>query len=98
MQDSLGGNSKTTIIANVSPSIWSVLKNKFAPHGYFVGFVLLFCLIFLLITLQHICSSANETLSTLKFAQRAKLIQNNVQPFNSFFFFSQYMILATFVA
>lgn len=24
------------------------------------------------------CSSANETLSTLKFAQRAKLIQNNV--------------------
>lgn len=24
------------------------------------------------------CSSTNETLSTLKFAQRAKLIQNNV--------------------
>ncbi|KAK4493424.1 hypothetical protein RD792_017674 [Penstemon davidsonii] len=44
LQDSLGGNSKTTIIANVSPST----------------------------------SSANETLSTLKFAQRAKLIQNNV--------------------
>ncbi|XP_052205946.1 kinesin-like protein KIN-12C [Diospyros lotus] len=43
LQDSLGGNSKTTIIANVSPSI----------------------------------CSANETLSTLKFAQRAKLIQNN---------------------
>ncbi|GAY35574.1 hypothetical protein CUMW_017130 [Citrus unshiu] len=44
LQDSLGGNSKTTIIANVSPSI-----------------------------------SANETLSTLKFAQRAKLIQNNAK-------------------
>ncbi|RLM86547.1 phragmoplast orienting kinesin-1-like [Panicum miliaceum] len=44
LQDSLGGNSKTTIVANVSPSI---------------------------------CSSS-ETLSTLKFAQRAKLIQNNV--------------------
>nr|XP_043618816.1 kinesin-like protein KIN-12D [Erigeron canadensis] len=43
LQDSLGGNSKTMIIANVSPSI----------------------------------SSAFETLSTLKFAQRAKLIQNN---------------------
>ncbi|PKA54315.1 Kinesin-like protein KIN12A [Apostasia shenzhenica] len=43
LQDSLGGNSKTVIIANVSPSI----------------------------------CSANETLSTLKFAQRAKLIQNN---------------------
>ncbi|KAL0308069.1 UNVERIFIED_CONTAM: Kinesin-like protein KIN-12C [Sesamum angustifolium] len=43
LQDSLGGNSKTTIIANVSPST----------------------------------CSANETLSTLKFAQRAKLIQNN---------------------
>ncbi|XP_031480769.1 kinesin-like protein KIN-12F isoform X2 [Nymphaea colorata] len=43
LQDSLGGNSKTMIIANVSPSL---------------------C-----------CSS--ETLSTLKFAQRAKLIQNN---------------------
>ncbi|XP_021651658.2 kinesin-like protein KIN-12D [Hevea brasiliensis] len=43
LQDSLGGNSKTMIIANVSPSI---------------------------------CCSA-ETLSTLKFAQRAKLIQNN---------------------
>ncbi|KAL8151226.1 hypothetical protein V2J09_021034 [Rumex salicifolius] len=45
LQDSLGGNSKTTIIANVSPS---------------------FC-------------SATETLSTLKFAQRAKLIQNNAK-------------------
>ncbi|XP_059641625.1 kinesin-like protein KIN-12C [Cornus florida] len=45
LQDSLGGNSKTTMIANVSPS---------------------FC-------------SANETLSTLKFAQRAKLIQNNAK-------------------
>ncbi|XP_020592700.1 kinesin-like protein KIN-12F [Phalaenopsis equestris] len=43
LQDSLGGNSKTMIIANVSPSI---------------------------------CST-NETLSTLKFAQRAKVIQNN---------------------
>ncbi|KAM7279737.1 hypothetical protein ACFE04_006871 [Oxalis oulophora] len=45
LQDSLGGNSKTAIIANVSPS----------------------------------SSSANETLSTLKFAQRAKLIQNNAK-------------------
>ncbi|KAG6471084.1 hypothetical protein ZIOFF_072181 [Zingiber officinale] len=44
LQDSLGGNSKTMIIANVSPSI----------------------------------CSANETLSTLRFAQRARLIQNNV--------------------
>ncbi|KAI8011912.1 Kinesin-like protein KIN-12C [Camellia lanceoleosa] len=44
-EDSLGGNSKTTIIANVSPSI----------------------------------CSANGTLSTLKFAQRAKLIQNNAK-------------------
>ncbi|XP_020525578.1 kinesin-like protein KIN-12F isoform X2 [Amborella trichopoda] len=43
LQDSLGGNSKTMIIANVSPSI----------------------------------GCANETFSTLKFAQRAKLIQNN---------------------
>ncbi|KAJ4829159.1 hypothetical protein Tsubulata_032718 [Turnera subulata] len=43
LQDSLGGNSKTTIIANISPSI---------------------------------CSSL-ETLSTLKFAQRAKFIKNN---------------------
>ncbi|KAK7388059.1 hypothetical protein VNO78_22862 [Psophocarpus tetragonolobus] len=45
LQDSLGGNSKTIIIANVSPSI----------------------------------CCANETLSTLKFAQRAKLIQNNAK-------------------
>ncbi|KAH1116640.1 hypothetical protein GLYMA_17G038700v4 [Glycine max] len=45
LQDSLGGNSKTMIIANVSPSI----------------------------------CCANETLSTLKFAQRAKLIQNNAK-------------------
>ncbi|KAL2927570.1 Kinesin-like protein KIN-12D [Bienertia sinuspersici] len=43
LQDSLGGNSKTMIIANISPSI---------------------------------CCAA-ETLNTLKFAQRAKLIQNN---------------------
>ncbi|KAL3727874.1 hypothetical protein ACJRO7_032594 [Eucalyptus globulus] len=45
LQDSLGGNSKTMIIANASPST----------------------------------CSANETLSTLKFAQRAKLIQNNAK-------------------
>ncbi|KAK8518820.1 hypothetical protein V6N12_012061 [Hibiscus sabdariffa] len=43
IQDSLGGNSKTMIIANVSPSICCAI----------------------------------ETLNTLKFAQRAKLIQNN---------------------
>ncbi|TKY48715.1 Phragmoplast orienting kinesin 2 [Spatholobus suberectus] len=43
LQDSLGGNSKTIIIANTSPSI---------------------------------CCSL-ETLSTLKFAQRAKFIKNN---------------------
>ncbi|CAN4107643.1 unnamed protein product [Withania somnifera] len=43
LQDSLGGNSKTMIISNVSPSM---------------------------------CCAA-ETLNTLKFAQRAKLIQNN---------------------
>lgn len=43
LQDSLGGNSKTIIIANISPSV---------------------------------CSSL-ETLSTLKFAQRAKFIKNN---------------------
>ncbi|KAI3708036.1 hypothetical protein L2E82_37041 [Cichorium intybus] len=43
LQDSLGGNSKTMIIANVSPSMCSAI----------------------------------ETLNTLKFAQRAKLIQNN---------------------
>ncbi|XP_059280862.1 kinesin-like protein KIN-12C isoform X1 [Lycium ferocissimum] len=45
LQDSLGGNSKTAVIANISPSI----------------------------------CSASETLSTLKFAQRAKLIQNNAK-------------------
>ncbi|XP_070011903.1 kinesin-like protein KIN-12C [Nicotiana sylvestris] len=45
LQDSLGGNSKTAVIATVSPSI----------------------------------CSASETQSTLKFAQRAKLIQNNAK-------------------
>ncbi|KAG0605936.1 hypothetical protein M758_9G099600 [Ceratodon purpureus] len=43
LQDSLGGNSKTTMIANISPSSCCAL----------------------------------ETLSTLKFAQRAKFIRNN---------------------
>ncbi|XP_058085499.1 kinesin-like protein KIN-12G [Magnolia sinica] len=43
LQDSLGGNSKTTIIANITPSSCCAL----------------------------------ETLSTLKFAQRAKFIRNN---------------------
>ena len=42
LRDSLGGNSKTVIIANVSPS----------------------------------CINYGESLSTLKFAQRAKLIKN----------------------
>ena len=42
LRDSLGGNSKTVIIANISPSHLNI----------------------------------NETLSTLKFAQRAKLIRN----------------------
>lgn len=45
LRDSLGGNSKTAIIANISPS----------------------------------SSSFGETLSTLKFAQRAKLIRNNAE-------------------
>lgn len=43
LKDSLGGNSKTCIIANISPSL----------------------------------SASAETLSTLKFAQRAKLIKNS---------------------
>lgn len=43
LKDSLGGNSKTFIIANISPAV----------------------------------SSFSETLSTLKFAQRAKLIKNS---------------------
>ncbi|KAI7739457.1 hypothetical protein M8C21_005002, partial [Ambrosia artemisiifolia] len=47
LQDSLGGNSKTTIIANISPST-TIFK-----------------------------SNALETLSTLKFAQRAKFIKNH---------------------
>jgi kinesin family protein 15 len=42
LKDSIGGNSKTTMIANISPA----------------------------------ASSYGETLSTLKFAQRAKLIKN----------------------
>ena len=45
MQDSLGGNSKTTIIANVSPSM----------------------------------DSAHETMSTLHFAARAKLMRNKAR-------------------
>ena len=44
LKDSLGGNSKTTIIANISSSLMSV----------------------------------GETISTLKFVQRAKLIKNNI--------------------
>lgn len=43
LKDSLGGNSKTCIVANISPAF----------------------------------SAANETLSTLKFAQRAKMIRNS---------------------
>lgn len=45
LKDSLGGNSKTRLIANVSPA----------------------------------SSAFQETLSTLKFAKRAKLIKNKVQ-------------------
>ena len=44
LKDSLGGNSKTSIVANISPA----------------------------------ASSYGETLSTLKFAQRAKLVRNRV--------------------
>lgn len=77
MQDSLGGNSKTMIIANVSPSIW------------LVNMITLFHFLFnsdiwspitdtLLLLLSLLCSCSAETLNTLKFAQRAKLIQNNV--------------------
>ena len=49
LRDSLGGNSKTLMIANITPSVVSV----------------------------------NETVSTLKFAQRAKLIKNKANG-NSF--------------
>lgn len=83
LQDSLGGNSKTTIIANVSPSLWSVF-------GLFISFECLtdFCIAqsCLCNCYIFICSAANETLSTLKFAQRAKLIQNNVGTLKSLSF------------
>lgn len=36
------------------------------------------CIVYSVIKVYLLCSSASETLSTLKFAQRAKLIQNNV--------------------
>ena len=42
LRDSLGGNSKTVIVANISPSVLNL----------------------------------NETISTLNFAQRAKMIKN----------------------
>ncbi|RZC52990.1 hypothetical protein C5167_011845 [Papaver somniferum] len=66
LQDSLGGNSKTTIIANISPSTW------FLPLS-------LRCISFQISVRHPTANSANETLSTLKFAQRAKLIQNNAK-------------------
>lgn len=78
MQDSLGGNSKTMIIANVSPSIWLVYLLlidflSFQLIQYAMG------LFFLFFFMLYSCSCAAETLNTLKFAQRAKLIQNNVK-------------------
>lgn len=78
-QDSLGGNSKTTIVANVSPSIWypSSLCSFFFYIYHFCRYFTM-CLTHLWILY---CSSTSETLSTLKFAQRAKLIQNNVLTF-----------------
>lgn len=73
MQDSLGGNSKTTIIANVSPSVW------YEPALFsFYHTTAKKLHLYLVINIYLHCSSASETLSTLKFAQRAKLIQNNV--------------------
>ena len=82
MQDSLGGNSKTMIIANVSPSIWLVYLLLID----FLSFQLIQLVInvqwaffFLIFFILYSCSCAAETLNTLKFAQRAKLIQNNVK-------------------
>ena len=73
-QESLGGNSKTMVIANVSPSIRWVPSSKmeylesFFKDDVFSDFYS-----------RSVSSCVNETLSTLKFAQRAKLIQNNVR-------------------
>lgn len=74
MQDSLGGNSKTMIIANVSPSM------RYACFlSLYYYFLTIDCLYLYLTIFAFFFSSAIETLNTLKFAQRAKLIQNNVR-------------------
>lgn len=88
MQDSLGGNSKTTIIATVSPSSWFVLlaalisdhfiKTLSTNHDPSSVIQLYLCCSTLHVTMFLPGSNALETLSTLKFAQRAKLIRNTV--------------------
>lgn len=93
LQDSLGGNSKTTIIATVSPSSWYVRSLIVKCILYISMIFLAFsarrkerlnhrykyirCSVILLTTFSG-RSNALETLSTLKFAQRAKLIRNTV--------------------
>jgi hypothetical protein len=101
-QDSLGGNSKTTMIANISPSswyaaiicflsqsscstvatlgdicFWVLPKSSFAiwKHAWVMNSTQMKGII----KFSLHCSCALETLSTLKFAQRAKKIKNNVR-------------------
>lgn len=76
MQDSLGGNSKTMIIANVSPSVW--LVHLLYTCLRLLPRLILKVFLWNVLTVFALSSCAAETLNTLKFAQRAKLIQNNV--------------------
>lgn len=81
LQDSLGGNSKTIIIANISPSSrYTDTLCLFDFHDFlpeiFIGLCISWSLAMHVFPLLFSCSL--ETLSTLKFAQRAKLIKNNV--------------------
>jgi len=91
LQDSLGGNSKTTVIATVSPSNRQV-SSTISQNTIFSGIQVLctnptakllshfsFCIFtYCVFTSVLVHSNAAETLSTLKFAQRAKFIRNNV--------------------
>lgn len=89
LQDSLGGNSKTAIIATISPSSWYVHDHSMSKQYSWCNMVQgvwwecfgheswwYVVAYWYLSRLTGSCSL--ETLSTLKFAQRAKFIQNNV--------------------
>jgi kinesin family protein 5 len=84
LRESLGGNSKTTLLITCSPDLVraldSRLVNETTSFLRFTAYRFMYLLFFfLIITFVYKQSNLEETISTLQFGKRAKTIKNRVE-------------------